>query len=353
MKPFGNRSAAGVLLFAFVWDVSVLYVFAEGNIPAWVAASLHCALIAGLAAWIARSPAARGDLRIPVLLAVTTAVMGPAGPLGTALTIISCRRFARSAIPFEEWYEGLFPKEDAELEAALERHARALAAGEGEEGVVPFIDVLSFGSRQQKQAMIAMITSRFHPSFAPVLRKALSDSNQAIRVQAATAMTRVENGFLEKSLERAEAARNDPGNPELILRIARHYDSYAFAGILDEKREHENRDKAASAYLRYIEQRPENREISAEAGRLLVRKGDYLTAAALLRESIRRGDASRAAVLWYMESLYRLKRYAELRKLANEHGEALGSDAALPAEVSDAVRIWSGADLCAGIGGTA
>jgi tetratricopeptide (TPR) repeat protein len=348
-----NAGTPGVLLLALIWDVLVLFAFANGSLAAWVAALLHAAMIAAMVAWIALSPVARLDLRIPVLLAVTTAVLGPAGPLGTALTIAACRRFARSAVPFEEWYEGIFPKEDAELEAALERHARALIAGESEGGVVPFIDVLSFGSRQQKQAMIAMITSRFHPSFAPVLRMALNDSNQAIRVQAATAMTRVENGFLEKSLELAQAAGDGPADPELVLRIARHYDSYAFAGILDEKRENENREKAAEAYIRYLELRSGDHEICAEAGRLLVRKGDYLTAAALLREALRQGDASPAVVLWYMESLFRLKRYAELRKLANAQRQALESDTALPAEVSEAVRIWAGADLCGWIGGRA
>jgi hypothetical protein len=348
-----NAGTPGVLLLALVWDLSVLCVFGYGSIPAWVAALLHGTLIAIMVAWIALAPVARQDLRIPVLLAVTTAVLGPAGPLGTALTLVACRRFARSAVPFEEWYEGIFPKEDAELETALERHARALASGEAEGGVVPFIDVLSFGSRQQKQAMIAMITSRFHPSFAPALRMALNDTNQAIRVQAATAMTRVENSFLEKSLELAEAAGDDPADSELVLRIARHYDSYAFAGILDEKRESENREKAAEAYIHYLELRPGDREICAEAGRLLVRKGDNLTAAALLREAVRQGDASPAVVLWYMESLFRLKRYAELRKLASAQRQALESDPALPAEVSEAVRIWAGADLCAGSGGRA
>jgi len=331
-----------VTLSALAAEGMVWWLVLVARLEILAGTALHIAVVALLAGWIRRLSRAQQDLRIPLLLVATSAVLGPIGPAGVLLTIGLQRWFARSALTFESWYASLFPEEISRSDSMS---GQLLDSGDGETSgtinVVPFMDILSFGTRQQKQSMIALITSRFQPAFAPVLRKALNDSNNAIRVQAATATTKIENNFLERSMQLADAAKKNPRGPDVLVDLARHYDAYAFAGILDEKRERENRDQAIAAYRGYLELKPDDLAGKAELGRLLARKGDYAQAIALLHQAIEDRVSSPQIVLWYMESLYNLGRYEELCRLTPNYQESFETDKELPVEVGEALKLWA------------
>jgi tetratricopeptide (TPR) repeat protein len=329
--------------------VASLFLVAEAALAAWVirgsigplaAALVHAALVTAAGFGVLVSKSARDDLRFPLLLILNGAALGPIGAGGVLLCLLLYWRFGREATSFEDWYARLFPEE---IETSSEKLLSRIEQGSrdsSDQAVVPFIDVLAFGSREQKQAMIALITSRFRPEFAPVLRKALQDSNHAIRVQAATAMTRVENGFLETSIRLHEASESRPGDSAVLLELARHFDSYAFTGILDGKREHDNREKAAEAYGKYLEMNPEDAVARTEAARLLIRKGGYTEAKALLEPAVSGGTASPQMVLWYLECLFRLGRHEELRSVAASRLMPAQLEQ-LPPEASEIVRLWT------------
>jgi tetratricopeptide (TPR) repeat protein len=267
--------------------------------------------------------------------------MGPFGPAGVLLTQGIKPWYDRSAMAFEKWYATLFPEEALKFDARLYRRIQAEEQNPNEpSGLVPFIDILSFGSRKQKQAAIALITNNYQSSFAQALKIALNIGDSAIRVQAATAIARIENQFLERALELGQKAKEEPESPELKLALARHYDAYAFAGILDESREEENRELAVEYYKGYLELKPEDLVGRAELGRLLVRKGEFRDAAATLEHSIARGDLSPQISLWYMESLYHLGRLADLRTFVSKHSGAVHNREELPIEVGETFKLW-------------
>jgi polysaccharide biosynthesis protein PelE len=332
--------AAG--LFALAAEALALHLVISEGARLVVGAGLHLLVVLALSAWLWRTARSGRDARFPLLLVAATAVLGPIGPAGVLLVVALHRYYLRSASTFESWYASLFPEESKDGDSALDRQLRAGNDGRGGEvDVVPFMDILSFGSRQQKQSMIALITTRFQPAFAPVLRQALNDGNHAIRVQAATAMTRVENGFLERSMRLSEAARRAPEDASTVLALARHYDSYAFAGILDDDRERENREKAIAAYGEYLELVPDDLSARAGLGRILVRKGEYRPAIDVLRKAIDAGNFSPQIVLWCMESFYRLGMFEQLREVARAYQPKVGPAEDLPGEVSDAVLLWA------------
>ena len=340
--PISHLGLAGV--FVLVLELAALALALAGRRLLWVGLAVHVAAATGTAIWVSRLRAAGGDLRFPLLLLSTTAVLGPAGPAGMLLTVLLQRWFARSAISFESWYASLFPEEPGNADAAGHLRLATPESAQDEPNIIPFMDILSFGSRQQKESMISLITARFHPEFAPVLRRALNDSNNAIRVQAATAMTMVENRFLERSMDLTNAAKQSPGDPETLLALARHFDAYAFAGILDDQRERENREKATQAYLKYLALEPDDLAAMAELGRILVRRGDYAEALEVLGRPVNNGTASPQIVLWYMESLYSLGRYGELRRLTQTCQSRLEADDALPGEVGGVIGLWASGD---------
>lgn len=333
---------ASVAASALVAEGLSWWLVLGGQLQKPLGVILHLAITVLLFGWVARLSRAHRDLRMPWLLAATSAILGPIGPAGVLLTIGLQSWYARSALPFESWYESLFPEEVPRSGSLPDRLLRSIdGQSSGIINAVPFLDILSFGTRQQKQSMIALISSRFQPAFAPVLRKALNDGNNAIRVQAATAATRVENNFLERSMELADEAKRNPHSPAVLLALARHYDAYAFAGILDERRERENRDRAVAAYRGYLELKPEDLSIKAELGRLLVRKGDFAAAVSLLHQAIEDRVGSSQVALWYMESLFNLGRFDELNRLTTLYREQFETDKELPLEVGEVLKLWA------------
>jgi hypothetical protein len=222
------RQVAAVAAATLVAECAIVYGCLHGF--AWeIPLAAHFAVIAGLAAWRRWSPGLRADVRLPLLLAAGTAALGPLGAAGTLATMFLTRWYARKAIPFEEWYQSLFP--DTRQQAGDQLAARIASVDLANPGsLTPFAEILAFGSLHQKQALIALINQQFRPAFGPILKRALTDGNNAVRVQAATAMNKLENAMLERTLELSHRTRENPGNVQALRALARHYDDYLYSG---------------------------------------------------------------------------------------------------------------------------
>jgi len=130
------------------------------------------------------------DLRWPLLLTASSLATGPVGCVGTLLTIGLTFWFERSSTPFEDWYASLFPDHEVQFAATVFEQIKANESDSTQEVPTPFVDILSYGTLAQKQAVILLITKHFNPVLAATLLVALKDSDSAVRVQAATAMTK-------------------------------------------------------------------------------------------------------------------------------------------------------------------
>ena len=49
----------------------------------------------------------------------------------------------------------------------------------------------------------------------------------------------------------------------------------------------------------------------------------------------------KSIILWYLECLYRLGDFKELRRVANDYGRTMIDNEDVPTEVRDAVRLWA------------
>ncbi|MBF0623408.1 MAG: hypothetical protein HQL82_01230 [Magnetococcales bacterium] len=280
-----------------------------------------------------------------MLLAVATAFMGVLGILGTVIAYLLHLEYNQESVSFEEWYASLFPEE--ERGASRELMERLQAAGEEGGSLTPFTDVLTYGTQAQKQAMIALISRDFRPQFAPVLNQALNDPDNAVRVQAATAATHVENRFMKKSMELEETVARNPKDDKQLLALARHCDDYAFSGLLEAERAREYGDKALAAYRKYLTLRPDDVAVRVAVGRHLVRSHRLEEAARYLEEALRGEKPSPQLALWYMETLYQLRRFEPLEELARRYGQDFTAAAGFPVQVVEAVGLWAGATRAA------
>ncbi|WP_181449481.1 tetratricopeptide repeat protein [Azospirillum thermophilum] len=342
VSPGGTLETVAVGLIAGATEAAaVMLAYAWPGHGAAGATALHVLTVAGIVLWVRRRARRDLDLRMPGLLLVTTPVLGPVGPACTLATVLMHALFRRYATGFHEWYLSLFP--ESEVEPAQElyelivsgREVAHLAAGES------FTDVMSVGSPQQKQAVIALVARHFRPAFTPALKAGLADADPSVRVQAATATARVEHEFNERWLELEAAVQANPDAVATRHALARHLDDYAFCGLLDSNREAEIRDKALDGYRRCLERTPDDDDIRHDLGRLLLRCGHAREAAGVLEPLVDRAK-DRRILYWYAESLFRLGRYAELRALPQHRPDLLGRVDELPDALRDVFALWSG-----------
>ncbi|WP_341704492.1 HEAT repeat domain-containing protein [Ferrovibrio sp.] len=284
--------------------------------------------------------------RFAMLLAVTGGFFGPLGTLGLAVITPLQVLLRRQATPFEQWYAALFPEDsDDEDEKLYRLVASGRAANQALSGIDSFTDVMRLGSIEQKRAVLMLLARRFRPEFAPALKQGLQDSNAAIRVQAATAAAEIEDSFTTQTLELEAAVQAEPDSFDRHLALARHYDSYAFCGLLDAAREHAGRRAALQHYGECLKLNPRDTELRMAICRILVREGRYADAVDWLGQRLQREGASRAIVGWYLECLFQLHRYGEVHGIVTRFRDLLQSeDGDGEDRLDQSARLWLAAD---------
>ncbi len=331
------RVAPVAIAFA-VAGLAIVMAASTGHLSSWAACLAHAAT-AALAVWLARRAREPRGARALWLLAVGYGGVGALGALGTLLALALGAYYDRRATPLDEWRRALFPEVEVDPDAALWAAIGMQKSGR-HPTIAPFVDVLDHGSLAQKQAVVALIARHFRPDFAPALRQALRDPQNAVRVQAATAVSLIEAQATSEVLELERQRRERPGDVDLLLEFARHEDRYAFTGLLDPAREEESRTRAVAAYRDYLAVRPGDVDAWHQLGRLFARLGRHEEALGCLREALRQGGTVQTR-LWTMECLFHLRRFAELRELVGESAALMEAELqALPIETGQVLRLW-------------
>ncbi|MBF0604965.1 MAG: cyclic nucleotide-binding domain-containing protein [Nitrospirae bacterium] len=273
------------------------------------------------------------------LLPLATGMMGFVGIIGVMLAFGLFWEYRKTATSFDEWYESLFPADF--IHASTELMLRIEGQG-AHAALTPFMDILAYGTQEQKQTMIAKMSRHFKPAFAPVLREAVNNADNAVRVQAATAISHVENSFMRRTMALEQQREHHPDDMELVLTVARHYDDFAFTGLLDPVREGENRQKAIAGYRACLAGRPGDHGLAIALGRTLVRSGELVEAAEFFEATLRHGEATHQMVLWAMETLFKLKRFDQLEVLSQRYQKLFLGEDDWMLRIRDTVDLWSG-----------
>lgn len=330
-------AAAGAAL-AWQW-----FELAKDRIGPLEIALGHVAVCLALAIWLWSVARRKRDLRLPWSLLGATATLGPLGAMGTALSASLYAVFKRRTLGFEAWYAALFP--EAKTEEARALFQEIVAGGDDDEtaqrSVASFADVLAFGAFEQKQGMLALIAAYFRPAFAPALKAALAHNEPAIRVQAATAVAQIEARFLRRSVDLDKEMRRRPDDFALIFAAARHFDDYAFTGLLDSDRQEENRARALALYARALALKPDDAKVELALGRLLVRLGRHAEAVAILARAEQAGRLPPDGAIWLLECFFTLRDYAALRTVASRVAPKLERAETADTAVRDAAKFWA------------
>lgn len=281
------------------------------------------------------------DVQHLALLAIVSSTTGIFGAAGALLGFLFTTIFGTRSYHFKEWYETIFPTDvPYEPQTIYDSITEGLDENPSTYSVMPFADVLRLGSENQKRRALAKMSSRFSPRFADAFKAALNDSNNTIRVQAATAIAKVEKEFTRKLARIEEARTQHPNDPTLTLALAKFYDDYAFTGVLDGELEKMNRERAIQTYRAYLQQDPNSQEAWVAVGRLLYRNQQWADAADWFRAALDRGWKMPSMVLWYFECLFHLKQFRELRRAVLEFGRGITTQEDLPHSIRESVTLW-------------
>ncbi len=318
-----------------------LYLFIESGVWPIIPIIIHLVLSA-VTGLIALGQYKKGmDARHFVILAIVSATTGIFGTLGALFGFIGAAIFSARSKSFKEWYESIFPTDTiSEPQMVYDRIVEGFDGNPNRYAVMPFVDVMRIGSENQKRRALAKMTAKFDPRFAEAFRIALRDPSNTIRVQAATAVAKIEKEFT-RQLERIELARaQQPKNTNLTLALAKFYDDYAFTGVLDPEREKINRERAIGTYKTYLQQDPNSAESWIAIGRLLFRNKQWAQAAEWFSEAMERGWRVPTMMMWYFECLFRLGKFRDLRRLLLESGRGVLGQDDVPVHLRDAVSFW-------------
>lgn len=278
------------------------------------------------------------------LLMITVFPLGPIGAAGTAIAMLLWLWFCLFSAPFAEWFQTIFPSPVITQSESMDEDLRT---GRDEAAkhydVESFMDVIRYGTDDQKRRAISKITSFFSPGFASALRLALRDESNMIRVQAATAISIIENRFQTKLMKLEKVyERHYRENPATIVALANFHDDYSFTGILDEGRERSNRNDARRLYEEYLKEVPQDGVIRTRYGRLLLRLGELQSAIKEFEQAASEQLTSTRAA-WLAEAYFRIGHYDKLRDFAanlyREHHEVLET---MDRSVHDGLTSWMG-----------
>lgn len=296
-------------------------------------------LLAWRLGWLA-ADRPHGRIMWHLMLIGAVAVLGMPGAVACLAGFLAYLGFARHSRPFQEWYHELFPEEQHDLAERLYDELARTAHRQGQDAeVVPFVDVIRHGKTAQKRIAIGLMSRHFRPEFSAALRLALADSENSVRIQAATAIAGVENRFLERMINlRQQLERRE--SKALLLDLARQYDRYAFCGLLDEDRERRNREDARRFFARYLELAPNDVEARVTYGRLLLKLGEREQAREWFSDTRARYGGTTRLDSWFMQTLYELRDFAALRDLARELAQGLPED--MPSVFRETVQLWAG-----------
>jgi polysaccharide biosynthesis protein PelE len=325
-------------------------VLSLGNDPygIFIAAGLHVGAMVLICLWASQAWRRNYD-RFGLFLLPLTAAGGPFGAGIALLAAMVYTRCVSDATSPVEWIADLFSRhQDRESDRLHERIELGLDDFESAASVEPFRDILSGGGVLQKQMAIAKIARYFRPVFAPLLLQAARDPNAAVRVQAATALAKIERDFMARYIRLENELRDLPDHDPAKLKLAELYDDYAHADLLDENNRQSLRLKAIGIYEACLAQE-DNSDWRLKLARLYLRDGQPEKTCEWLKPLVESPDMPRGATLWYMEALFQLKKFGELRQLASYQVPIIriSSDASL-GEIENLPGVWEGTGVWEG-----
>lgn len=206
----------------------------------------------------------------------------------------------------------------------------------------PLMDIMGFGSVQQKQAALIKAVKHFRPQLMmPVLRMGLNDPNNAIRVQAAAGLAKIQDSFQEKYTFYERKVIEKTESPEYLVAFARLCEEYSVSQLLDSERKASVIQQSIRLYERCIILVSGNIDLKISLVRMLIINRQTDQAYNLLTEIlplVKKPSPATAHAL--MELLFKMNRFSEMRHFASEWKSGMNKN--IGYAINEKLELWSG-----------
>jgi hypothetical protein len=201
-----------------------------------------CVATATFGRWLAGpAQAADGtddDTAVVVQLAAWTALAGPFGTVVAAALLVprsapaAHARAADAAVLTAAADAAVLTRVELLHGSLLDNRLRLAGA----QAVRPLLDVVIDGAQTEKFDALSLISKRYHPSLAAVLRRALEDKDGTVRVLAATVIAQQHNAHTKRIGSLQATARADPKTPGHLGDLGQGHFEYGSSGLLEASR---------------------------------------------------------------------------------------------------------------------
>ncbi len=271
------------------------------------------------------------------------------GPLGCFIAIISNTfNFIYSRklkVHFSDWlFSYLYAADSHEMESD-KIYNRIIAGHEifaDSIDTEPLMDIMSFGSIEQKQAALIKAVKHFRPQLMmPVLHMGLNDPNNIIRVQAAAGLAKIQDNFQNKYTFYERKVIDKTESPEDLVAFARLCEEYSVSQLLDSERKASVIQQSIKLYERCVILAPDNIDLKISLIRMLIISRKTEQAYNLLTDVlplVKKPSPAIAHAL--MELLFKMNRFSEMRHFANEWKSVM--DKNFGYAINEKIELWSG-----------
>ncbi|MFA6293605.1 MAG: hypothetical protein WC637_17595, partial [Victivallales bacterium] len=194
----------------------------------------------------------------------------------------------------------------------------------------------------QKQAALIKAVKNFRPQLmVPVLQMGLNDPNNAIRVQAAAGLAKIQDDFHKKYTYYESKVVGKTESTEELIDFAKLCEEYSASQLLNSERKSAIIRESINLYERCVNLSPDNIDLKISLIRMLMINGNTARVNGLLDVVLPHvKNPSPAIAHTLMELLFKMNRFAEMRHFANEWKLEMNKNFGYA--INEKVELWSG-----------
>ena len=260
------------------------------------------------------------DLSYPLLLFLSVYGAGVFGLGGFIILLLTRPLYQRIFSSAEEWFKELFPERlQDSFHVISERIDAGWNAYDKQTEVFSFQDLFTCGTLAQKQAVLEAIIKDFNPVYSSLLKDALKDPHNAIRIQAAAIIEKIDVEMGKKK-QRLKKKWQNKKDSDSLLALARHCEMYGTLGLLNEIEARSTMDEAISYYQKHLKENPRSSSSAISIGKLLLLEEKYEQLLEMVDE-YKKTHAILPQILytWELDALYRLQDHERLEKYIEQN----------------------------------
>ena len=347
IEPFDILLLNMFLTVSMVIQFFMLYYYFEHmtSLGTIVFAAFISTVILVIYTWI-RAHHYKADVRPHVISCIFLFFLGPMG----CFIAVVCNTFnlfysRKLKTNFSDWLFSYLYEVDSNEKDSDKIYKRIVSGQEvfaDNIDTEPLLDIMSFGSLEQKQSALIKAVKNFRPQLMmPVLQMGLDDPNNAIRVQAAAGLAKIQDDFHRKYTVYERKVIENTESTEELIDFAKLCEEYSASQLLNSERKAAVIKESIKLYERCVTLSPDNKDLKISLIRMLMISGETNRANELLGEVLPLvKNPSPAVAHTLMELLFKMNRFTEMRHFANEWKTEMNKNFGYA--INEKIDLWSG-----------